>query len=302
MAIPAVHKAVLSRRTVLKAATQGCTLGALASAFGYAATPGLNQEVVGSTCLSIFYRNREGVTFDHDYYRDHHMPLIMEKYGSAAISRYELRKPVVVQAQADAQADTQALAEAQADTQTVAETQAEAGIKAEAASAPDYLACANIWIRDVEAFAAAGARYGAEMAADMPYFTNAALVVQNEIVWGEAGRSLDSPELGQTCVTILYPRQEAASWDADYYRDKHMPLLMRLYGTEAIRRFELHKPTPLPPGTTPAFLGTVNIYIEDLERFAAASAEHAQTLVADVVNISSVTPVVIPAVIYGLYA
>jgi uncharacterized protein (TIGR02118 family) len=268
MAIPAVRTAVLSRRSVLKAATQGCTLGALASAFGYAATPGLNQEVVGSTCLSIFYRNREGVTFDHDYYRDHHMPLIMEKYGSAAIRRYELRKPAV----------------------------------AEEESAPAYLACANIWIRDAEAFAAAGARYGAEMAADMPYFTDAALVVQNEIVWGEAGRSLDSPELGQACVTILYPKQEAASWDADYYRDKHMPLLMRLYGAEAIRRFELHKPTPQPPGTSPAFLGTVNIYIEDQERFAAASAEHAQTLVADVVNISSVSPVVIPAVIYGLHA
>ncbi|MBU2646399.1 EthD family reductase [bacterium] len=33
--------------------------------------------------VSILYTNKEGAQFDHDYYRDHHMPMIKEKLGPA---------------------------------------------------------------------------------------------------------------------------------------------------------------------------------------------------------------------------
>jgi uncharacterized protein (TIGR02118 family) len=33
--------------------------------------------------LSVFYPNTEGATFDHDYYRDHHVPLAVKTWGLA---------------------------------------------------------------------------------------------------------------------------------------------------------------------------------------------------------------------------
>jgi uncharacterized protein (TIGR02118 family) len=31
--------------------------------------------------LSVFYPSTEGATFDHDYYRDHHVPLALKTWG-----------------------------------------------------------------------------------------------------------------------------------------------------------------------------------------------------------------------------
>ena len=33
--------------------------------------------------VSVLYPNKEGCKFDHDYYRDSHMPLVKEKLGAA---------------------------------------------------------------------------------------------------------------------------------------------------------------------------------------------------------------------------
>ena len=39
--------------------------------------------------LSVFYPTTEGATFDHDYYREHHVPLALNAWGveSAEIDR-----------------------------------------------------------------------------------------------------------------------------------------------------------------------------------------------------------------------
>ena len=189
----------------------------------------------------------------------------MDRYGSDAIERFELHKPVDMPG----------------------------------APPSPYVASVNIWIKDAEAFAAAGAEHGQEVAGDVVNFTNTSLVVQNEIVWGESGGDIHSTDLGQRCMVILYPFEEGGTWDADYYRDHHMTLIMDLYGTEAIRRFEVRKPAPVPEGN-PLLMGSVNFYIEDQAAFDAAGAEHTETLVADVPNFSSVLPMVIVTENYGI--
>lgn len=258
--------ASITRRKLLLTSGQGVTLAALASALGCAAPPQMvSQRITGTACLTILYVNGDDVSFDYDYYRDNHLTLIMDLYGRDAIRRFELRKPLEVDGQ----------------------------------PAPPYVAAINIWINDAEAFAAAGAQHGATLQADVPNFTNTSLVVQNETVWGEASHNLYSTELGQTCLTILYPYEEGARWDADYYRDNHITLIMDLYDTGAIRRIEARKADPLPEGYPP-FLGTVNIYIENQVFFDAINAREAETLLADLPNFSSVLPVVISTEIYGL--
>jgi uncharacterized protein (TIGR02118 family) len=41
--------------------------------------------------VSVFYPAGEGTTFDHDYYRDHHVPLCLSTWG---IERAEIDKGV----------------------------------------------------------------------------------------------------------------------------------------------------------------------------------------------------------------
>lgn len=35
--------------------------------------------------LNVLYPNSEGLRFDHDYYRDKHMPLVADRLGSACL-------------------------------------------------------------------------------------------------------------------------------------------------------------------------------------------------------------------------
>jgi uncharacterized protein (TIGR02118 family) len=42
---------------------------------------GENGKNEGMIRLSVFYPTTEGATFDHDYYRDHHVPLAMKTWG-----------------------------------------------------------------------------------------------------------------------------------------------------------------------------------------------------------------------------
>jgi uncharacterized protein (TIGR02118 family) len=254
----------LQRRAVLK----GVTLGALAAHFGalLPRTVRAADGVVGSRCMTVLYQNGPGVTFDFDYYRDKHLTLIMDLYGNA-IKRFELRKPV-----------------------TAAGT-----------PPPAYAAAVNFWVNDLAAFEAAGAKHSQTLINDVPNFTNTQPIIQNDEVWGEAGGKLTDSPVGTRCLTILYPNSEGARWDADYYRAQHMTLIMDLYGTEAIRRFEVRKGLSGMDGVAkPAFIGCVNIYIADQAKFDAAGAKHGQALRDDVPNFSSVNPSAVMTEIYGV--
>jgi uncharacterized protein (TIGR02118 family) len=105
--------------------------------------------------------------------------------------------------------------------------------------------------------------------------------------------------IGDAVLTILYPREDGATFDIDYYRDNHLTLIKRLYG-DSIRRFELIQPVQADGAPPSAWFAVINIYIADQETFAAAGAEHGGTLRDDVPNFSSVLPQVTNGVLYGL--
>jgi uncharacterized protein (TIGR02118 family) len=99
-------------------------------------------------CITVLYPNTPGVTFDFDYYLEHHATLIDRLYGSS-IAKLELRR----------------------------------GTATPDGSAPPYVAIINIWIANQEAFDSAGAKHGATLIADVPNFTNAMPTIQvDEVV------------------------------------------------------------------------------------------------------------------------
>jgi uncharacterized protein (TIGR02118 family) len=253
-----------SRRDVVKGAG-AVTLGALAAPFGAPAVARGTSAAKGD-CLTIIYPAGADIKFDADYYRDHHLRTIMKLYGKT-ISRFELRK-----------------------------------VAPAAAGAPPapYAAAVNIWIADLKAFNENNQEHGPTLVKDVPNFTNGMPTIQFDKVEGMMGSPAKAMKIGDACLTILYPYSEGVRWDVDYYRSHHMPLIMSLYKKEAIKRFELRKGDTGQTGGKPAYIGTVNIYINDQKAFDAAGAKNGQTLRDDVPHFSSVQPSAIPTVIYGV--
>ncbi len=254
------------------------TLGMLASAFGATLPLGARaaDSAQGVTAMTILYPAGEGLHFKADYYRDHHLTLIKKLYGNS-IQRFELRTVSPPPA-----------------------PPAGAAPPPGAPPAPKFAAAINIWIADLAAFTANNEKHGKTLIDDVPNFTNAMPSIQFDTVAGEMGAKRSAPKVGDTCLTILYPNSDGAKWDIDYYRANHMTLIMRLYGTKAIKRFELRKGDKNMAGAKPEFIGTVNIYIQDQKAFDEAGKQHGQTLRNDVPNFSSVFPTAFPSVIYGV--
>src|SRR6185436_7851043 len=122
---------------------------------------------------------------------------------------------------------------------------------------PRFAAAVNVWISDVDAYNAAYEKHGAAVTEDMPNYTNTRPIIQFDKAYGEMGAARATPKIGDSCLTILYPNSEGVRWDVDYYKKGHMPLIMKLYGEKAIKRFELRRgETGTTPDTQAAFIGS----------------------------------------------
>ena len=126
------------------------------------------------------------------------------------------------------------------------------------------------------------------------------VVVNTAEVHGMMGEPASAMKVGDTCLTIVYPNSDGVRWDVEYYKAHHMPLIMSLYGKDAIKRFELRKGATGQTGGPPPYIGSVNIYINDQKAFDAAGKQHGPTLVADVPHFSSVMPIAFPTIIHGV--
>jgi len=97
--------------------------------------------------VSIMYPGRPGARFDHDYYRDQHLPLIQRRMG-AALTYYTIDR----------------------------------GLATPEAPAP-YLAMCHLLCDSVEAYQSAFGPYAQEIRADIPRFTDVTPVRQmSEVV------------------------------------------------------------------------------------------------------------------------
>lgn len=103
--------------------------------------------------VSVMYPHQAGARFDHDYYRDRHMPLVRHLLGEGC-SYYAIDK----------------------------------GLSGgEAGSAPPYEAMCHIVSDSIALFETGMARHGAEIFADIPNFTDLVPVIQvSDVVVGRS--------------------------------------------------------------------------------------------------------------------
>lgn len=93
-------------------------------------------------------------------------------------------------------------------------------------------------------------------------------------------------------VSVLYPYQEGARFDHDYYRDQHMPLVQSLMGKHC-KRYSVDKGLGgATPGSTPVYVGMCHIYCDSIEAFQAGMGPHQERINADIINYTDLIPVI----------
>jgi uncharacterized protein (TIGR02118 family) len=92
------------------------------------------------------------------------------------------------------------------------------------------------------------------------------------------------------CLTVLYPWQPDVHFDFDYYRNKHLATMSKLYG-KSVGKFQVRKGLRKGDGSSPAFIAIMTVEILSMTGFDAAGKEHLPKLIADLPNFSNVTPV-----------
>lgn len=113
-----------------------------------------------------------------------------------------------------------------------------------------------------------------------------------------SGRAADAAgSEAAICLSMLYPGSKG-KFDADRYRDKHLPLIRGIYG-DSVERIELHVPPPpdrrvksthAPP--PPPLAAAVHMWIRHIDVFGKHTAESGQQIQADLLKVSSITPYV----------
>ena len=92
-------------------------------------------------------------------------------------------------------------------------------------------------------------------------------------------------------LSVLYPTTEGATFDHDYYRDKHVPLAVQAWGLEGA---EIDK------GVDGPYVAAVHFQFESLEAMGAAmSSEGTGAVMADVANYTTIAPVLQTSEIVG---
>ena len=83
-------------------------------------------------------------------------------------------------------------------------------------------------------------------------------------------------------LSVLYPKTEGATFDHDYYRDKHVPLAASTWGVE---RYEVDK------GINGPFEAAVHFFFESMEAMGTAMAvEGTSAVIEDVPSYTTITP------------
>ncbi len=86
-------------------------------------------------------------------------------------------------------------------------------------------------------------------------------------------------------LSVFYPKTDGATFDHDYYRDKHVPLACQTWGLDASE-------AQIDKGVDGPYEAAVHFTFDSLEALGAAmGGEGTQAVIADVANYTTIQPV-----------
>ncbi|SEL14655.1 conserved hypothetical protein [Aquimarina amphilecti] len=100
------------------------------------------------------------------------------------------------------------------------------------------------------------------------------------------------PKKGMIKVTILYPNDTGKTFDMDYYANKHMPMLIDLFG-DSLKRLEIDKGLSGRTSNDPIpYLAIGYLYFENLVDYQNSFGPNAAKIRGDIPNYTNIKPIV----------
>ena len=91
-------------------------------------------------------------------------------------------------------------------------------------------------------------------------------------------------------VSVLYPNSDSATFDMDYYRSTHLPLVAEVVGRALI---SAHADLGLAggaPGEAPMYIAMGHLVFDSVESFQQAFGPHQAVILADLANFTNTAP------------
>ncbi len=100
------------------------------------------------------------------------------------------------------------------------------------------------------------------------------------------------PEAGLYKISILYPGGAGKTFDMDYYRQQHMPMVAGFLGKN-LQLYEIDKGVSgrTPKDSVP-FVAVGYFYCKNMEEYHKAIALHIDTIMADIRKYTNIQPVI----------
>jgi uncharacterized protein (TIGR02118 family) len=92
-------------------------------------------------------------------------------------------------------------------------------------------------------------------------------------------------------VSVMYPNQEGARFDIDYYRTEHMELVVRHLKHYGLIRTEVWRGISGGAGQPAPYICIGELYFETAEGYEKGIAASGGALRGDIANFTNVTPV-----------
>lgn len=246
----------IGRRSVLRGLGHTATFGSLAAALpglARAAQPAAAAAAPQKICLSMLYPSGEGLTFDADGFRDRHLAILKNAYGTS-VERIELRL----------------------SPPPPAPPPAVEGEPPPPMPAPQpVLAAVSIWIANVSEFIQRSQASAKNVAADMANITKSAPMVQFDVLEGQGGGTAGSVIGGTTVISSYFFAKEGGSIDAAFFGKTYLPKVVAAYGPEALQRAEVWRGELAQGGGKPLIASALHFYVKDADAFDAARANEA---------------------------
>lgn len=229
-------------------------------------------------CLSMIFVNSPKASFDNRRFAEKHLPLLRSAYGDS-IERIELRTPRKLPGMGGKSLS-------KAGTSHVPST----GAAPMGPPPSRVLAAVSLWLRDLKGFGEKTVAAGDSIARDLAEVTQVQPLVQYDKVLALLGEDRTAiPDDGQVYCTY-FPAKEGGTFDAQYYGEKVIPLMVSLYGAKSIRRVEYTLGSTAQGGGKPAVVASAYFYIRDRAAWDAAAMKAFPQLMAEGPKYTTLTP------------
>ena len=93
-------------------------------------------------------------------------------------------------------------------------------------------------------------------------------------------------------VSVMYPSAGGATFDMEYYLNKHVPMVKNLLGSE-LRGFHVDRGLAGgEPGSTAMYSGMAHLLFDSVEAFQTSFGPHAEQILGDAPNYTTAQPAI----------